>query len=109
MPSVIKPHYKSFRRAIKSKRPGMLSSDVIFLHDNARSHMANAVKTTLQQFRWETLEYQPYSPDLSPCNFIFLHLQNKLFVGIDSQRMTKCVTVSRTGSNSRLLASSKME
>ncbi|GBO11357.1 Mariner Mos1 transposase [Araneus ventricosus] len=46
-----------------------MCNGVIILHDNARPHTANAVKTTLQQFRWETLEHLPYSPDLSPCDF----------------------------------------
>ncbi|GBN75236.1 Histone-lysine N-methyltransferase SETMAR [Araneus ventricosus] len=42
---------QNFKQAIKSKRPGTLSNGVILLHDNARPHTSNAVKTTLQQFR----------------------------------------------------------
>ncbi|GFU52174.1 mariner Mos1 transposase [Trichonephila clavipes] len=38
---------QDLRRAIKSKRTGMLSIGVILLHDNARPHTANAVKMTL--------------------------------------------------------------
>ncbi|GFY47175.1 mariner Mos1 transposase [Trichonephila inaurata madagascariensis] len=48
----------------------MLSNGDILLLDKALSHMANAVKTTLQQFRWETLEHPPYSKDLSQCGFL---------------------------------------
>ncbi|GFU64270.1 mariner Mos1 transposase [Trichonephila clavipes] len=61
-------------RAIKSKRPGMLTNGVILLHDDARPHTANAVKTTLQQVWWEMLEHPQYSPDHSPCGFHVLGL-----------------------------------
>ncbi|GFT93066.1 histone-lysine N-methyltransferase SETMAR [Trichonephila clavipes] len=42
---------QNLRRAIRSRRLGMLSNGVILLQDNALSHKANALKTTLQQFR----------------------------------------------------------
>ena len=57
------------RRAIKPKRPGILSGGIILLHDNARPHTANLVRDNLQRFGWETLQHPPYSPDLSPCGF----------------------------------------
>ena len=57
------------RRAIKSKRPGMLSDGIILLHDNASPHTANLVRDELQRFVWETLQHPPYTPDLS--SFIF--------------------------------------
>ena len=57
------------RRAIKSKRPGMLSDGIILLHDNVRPHTGNLVMDKLQRFDWETLQHLPYSPDLSPCDF----------------------------------------
>ena len=60
---------KVLRRAIKSKRPGMLSDGIILLHDNALPHNANPVRNKLQRFGWETLQHPPYSPDLSPCDF----------------------------------------
>ncbi|GBN22449.1 Histone-lysine N-methyltransferase SETMAR [Araneus ventricosus] len=57
------------RKAIKSKRPGLLTQQVILLHDNARPHVSRETQTTLQNFRWEVLEHPPYSPDLSPYDF----------------------------------------
>ncbi|GFT78552.1 mariner Mos1 transposase [Trichonephila clavipes] len=57
------------RRAINSKRPCILSYGVILLHHKSPRHAANAVKTTLQQCNWETLEPLPYTPDISPCVF----------------------------------------
>lgn len=67
------------RVAIKNKRRGRLSNGVILLHDNARPHVADVVKTQLLQFKWETLTHPPYSPDLSPCDFhIFGSLKKHL-------------------------------
>ena len=45
-------------RAIKSKRPGVLSDGT-----------ANLVRDKLERFSWETLQHPPYSPDLSPSDF----------------------------------------
>ncbi|GFQ84148.1 mariner Mos1 transposase [Trichonephila clavata] len=53
---------QKLRRAIKSQHPGMLSNGIILLHDNAHPHTASALKTTLHQLRWETLEHLPQSP-----------------------------------------------
>ena len=57
------------RRAIKSKRPGMLSDGIILLHDNAHPNTTNLVRDKLQRFGWEILKHPPYRPDLSPCDF----------------------------------------
>jgi histone-lysine N-methyltransferase SETMAR len=57
------------RKAIKNKRPGMLTRGVTLLHDNARPHTAVATTSHLQHFKWEILQHPPYSPDLSPCDY----------------------------------------
>ena len=78
------------RRAIKPKRPGMLSDGIILLRDNARPHTANLVRDNLQRFGWETLQHPPYSPDLSPCDF---HIFGELKKDIRGHRfigMRKC-------------------
>ena len=46
---------QNLRRAIKSKRPGMLSDGIILLHVNARLYTANLVRDKLQRFGWKTL------------------------------------------------------
>ncbi|GFT78588.1 uncharacterized protein TNCV_3662561 [Trichonephila clavipes] len=68
MPSVIKTLYKtvdepSIRNA-QAFCPMALFSCII-----SPRHAANAVKTTLQQCKWETLEPLPYTPDISQCVF----------------------------------------
>ena len=57
------------RRAIKSKRTGMLPDGIILLHDKARPLTADLVRDKLQRFGWETLQHPPYRPYLSPCDF----------------------------------------
>ncbi|GBM97234.1 hypothetical protein AVEN_180111-1 [Araneus ventricosus] len=41
------------RKTIRCKRPRMLSNGVIFLHNNARPHIARKTQELLQNFRWE--------------------------------------------------------
>ena len=70
---------RMLRRAIKSKRPGMLSDGIILLHDNAPPHTANLVRDKFQIFGWETLQHRPYSPNIFPCDFhIFGDLKNDI-------------------------------
>ncbi|KAJ4436716.1 hypothetical protein ANN_16848 [Periplaneta americana] len=66
--------------AIQNKRRSMLSSGVIFLHDNTRLHTACHTATKLQEFNWEVLDHPPYSPDLAPSNYnLFIHM--KMWLG----------------------------
>jgi len=39
---------------------------VIFLHDNALSHMTRLVCGKLETLSWEVLPYVAYSPDFAP-------------------------------------------
>ena len=67
------------RRAIQNKRQGLLSSGVVLLHNNARLHMAWQTTALLQQFRWDTMDHPPYSPDLAPSDYhLFLHMKRFL-------------------------------
>ena len=42
-----------------------------FLHDNASSHKCEVVKSFLTSEKVKVLNHPPYSPDLSPCDFLF--------------------------------------
>lgn len=66
---------KQLRRAIQNRRRGLLSVGVVFLHDNARPHVARKTKELLERFQWEVIDHPPYSPDLAPSDF---HLFAKL-------------------------------
>jgi hypothetical protein len=54
------------RPAIKSKRSGRLSTDVLLQHDKARPHTARSTVATIQDLFFECLPHPPYSPDLTP-------------------------------------------
>jgi [histone H3]-lysine36 N-dimethyltransferase SETMAR len=70
---------KNLRRAIQNKRRGLLSSGVVFLHDNARPHAAQKTKDLLGQFKWDVFSHPPYSPDLAPSDyFLFMHMKKWL-------------------------------
>jgi len=67
------------RRAIQSKRKGMLSHGVWLVHDNARPHSAHVTTALLEKFKWDILDHPPYSPDLKPSDFhLFLHLKKNI-------------------------------
>jgi histone-lysine N-methyltransferase SETMAR len=52
---------------------------VFFQHDNARPHVANVTRSTLQGYGWEVICHPPYSPDLAPSDYhLFRSLKNHL-------------------------------
>jgi len=55
--------------AIRWKRPGLLTKEVLLLHHNAHPHSANQTTATLRSFKWEVLQHPPYSPELAPSDF----------------------------------------
>lgn len=57
------------RNAIKRKRPGLLSSGVLLLHDNATPHSSAKTQDWLARYNWEVVEHPAYSPDLAPSDF----------------------------------------
>ena len=76
---------------LKKKRPEQ--EKVLFLHDNARLHVAKITSEKLQQLGWEVLPHPPYSPDLAPSDFHLFrslshHLKEKHFDDSDHLKMT---------------------
>ena len=61
----------ALNRSIKNKRPEWATrhGKVIFLHDNARPHIAKPVKDTLEVLGWDVLPHPPYSPDVAPSDY----------------------------------------
>ena len=74
-------------RALKEKRAHYYSrrDKVTLLHDNARHHVAEPVKTNLDTLEWEVLPHPPYSPDTAPCN---IHLFRSMTHGLSEQPFT---------------------
>jgi len=70
---------KKLRHAIQNKRRGMLSWDVVMIHDNARPHTAATMQNLIMTFGWEQFDHHSYSPDLAPSDFhLFLQLKSFL-------------------------------
>ncbi|KAJ4443254.1 hypothetical protein ANN_04922 [Periplaneta americana] len=69
----------NLKSAIQNKRRGMLSSGMIFLHDNAWLQTVHRTATKLQEFNWEVSDHPPYSPDLAPSDYHgFMHIKTWL-------------------------------
>jgi len=66
------------RAAYRLKRRGFAIQDVLLLHDNARPHSAALTQEKLAQMCWTALEHLPYSPDRSPCDYMFGPLKEAL-------------------------------
>ena len=63
------------------KRPSVASNrrKVILFDDNARPHVAIAVKQMLMELEWEVLLHPAYSPDLTPSDYhLFRSMQHAL-------------------------------
>jgi len=57
----------------------MLSRGVCLLHEHARPHSAHVTTALLEKFKWDVLDYPPYSPDIAPSDFhLFLRLKKHL-------------------------------
>jgi transposase len=70
---------KKLRSAIQDKRHGIMTSDVVLHHDNARPHTAARLWALLERFNWELFDHPPYSPDLAPSDYHqFTYLKNWL-------------------------------
>ena len=60
------------------KRPSKGWSGVHLLHDNHSSRKCEVVKSFLASEKVTVLNYPPYSPDMSPCDFLFPRLKKML-------------------------------
>ncbi|GFU04764.1 hypothetical protein NPIL_291081 [Nephila pilipes] len=76
--SARKPIYS--QQALQEKELPLVScKDILFLHDNARPHVTQAVKDTIQRFRWESLYHSRYLSLHSPINTISAPWGKRLF------------------------------
>jgi len=76
---------RELKPAIRYKRRGKLSKEILLLHDNARPHTAAHTLETLKQLKWEPMEHPPYSPDLAPSDF---HLFDLLKEALSGRRIS---------------------
>ena len=72
---------KKVKEFYNKKRPSKGWSGVHFLHDNASSHKCEVVKSFLASEKVKVLNHQPYSPDLSLCDFFLFPRLKKMLSG----------------------------
>lgn len=62
------------------KQPALINrKKVVFLHDNAKPHIAKFTREKISALNWEILPHPPYSPDISPTDYhLFLSLDNHI-------------------------------
>ena len=72
---------KKVKEFYNKKQPSKGWSGVHLLHDNASSHKCE-VKSYLASEKVKVLNYPPYSPDQSPCDFFFFQGLRKCFLEI---------------------------
>ena len=70
---------KEFYNKKKTTKQRMVR--VHLLHDNASSHKCKVVTTCLASEKGKVLNYPPYSPDLSPCDFFLFPRLKKMLSG----------------------------
>jgi len=54
---------REVKTAIRSKRRGKLSKEILLLQNNACPHTAAHTLETLKKLKWEAMEHPDYSPD----------------------------------------------
>ena len=63
------------RTAIRKKRRGKLSKDVLLQQDNARVHTCKVAMDAVERIGYELIPHPAYSPDLAPSDlFLFPNL-----------------------------------
>jgi transposase len=65
------------RRAIQSRRRGMVTKRVCLLHDNTRPYVARDTKALLEKIGQVVFFHPSYSPDISP-SVLFFNLKKYL-------------------------------
>ena len=64
-------------QAIKDKRRGKLSRNILLLHDNAPAHSAKVTQAALKKCKFQQLRHLAYSHDLAPSDFYLFRLLKK--------------------------------
>ena len=72
---------KEFYNKTRSSKGWSGWSGVHLLHDNASSHKCKVVKSFLASENVKVLNYPPYSPDLSSCDFFLFPRLKKMLSG----------------------------
>jgi len=71
--------FDQLKEAIKTKRRGKLTKEILFLQDNAPTQTSNVVAAKLNTLGFQLVHHPPYSPDLAPSDYyLFPNLKKHL-------------------------------
>lgn len=78
---------------INKQRPTSGTTNMKFLHDNARPHVTESVRTFLDQNGITIIDHPPYSPDLAPSDFwLFDKIKRHLSDHTDAESLKREIT-----------------
>jgi histone-lysine N-methyltransferase SETMAR len=80
---------EQLKEAVKEKRRGKWSKDVLLLHDNAPVHNSNVAMEAMHKCGFQMLNHPPYSPDLAPCDYYLFPNMKKDLRGRNLRVMRK--------------------
>ena len=80
------------RTAIREKRRGKLSKDVLLQQDNARVHTCKVAMDAVERNGYELIPHPAYSPDLAPSDFFLFPNLKKDIRGLHFQSDEEVVT-----------------
>ena len=63
---------------MRKKRPGMLQTAILY-HDKAALHSAAQTAEIIKTLGFELLDKPSYSPDLAPCDFFSISIDQECF------------------------------
>ncbi len=69
------------RNTIQPMRQGLLSQKVVLIHENARPHRVQLIRTLLENFHQKQFKHPPYSSDLVPSDYHLFPLLKKELEG----------------------------
>uniref|UniRef100_A0A1I7U6J1 HTH_48 domain-containing protein n=1 Tax=Caenorhabditis tropicalis TaxID=1561998 RepID=A0A1I7U6J1_9PELO len=69
------------RQSTRSLATKLGYSQIYFLHDNARPHVAKVTRQKIQELGWMILPHPPYSPDMAPTDYHLFRSLNHFLDG----------------------------
>ncbi|GFX45088.1 histone-lysine N-methyltransferase SETMAR [Trichonephila clavipes] len=79
--------------SVKEKRPALASrKGIVFHHDNTRPHTAMATQQKLNALGWEVIGHPPYSPDISPADYLPVMEKNSSLLKVFLRQLLTILT-----------------
>ncbi len=70
---------RCYLSVLQEHLPTVMDANSIFMHDNARIHMARIVKSWLEEQTFEVMQWPAYSLDLNPIKNLWFFLKERIY------------------------------